>query len=123
MSVYLWHMTAAVAVAALAYITGQLPSVEAGTSAWWATKIPFLLLNLVVLVPIVRRVAPIERRALLGGTTQWRRGIPSMLAVAALLSISVKAWSSSQPAVLTIGLVGTLCVWRGALGRPSRVAA
>ena len=117
MSVYLWHMTAAVVVAALAYLIGGLPSVEPGTSAWWATKVPFLLLNLAVLVPIVRRVAPIEQRALLGGTIRWRWGLGSMLAVAALLSISVKAWSSPQPAVLVAGLVGTLCTWRFALAR------
>jgi hypothetical protein len=91
--------------------------VEPGTSAWWATKIPFLLLNLAVLVPIARRVAPIEQRALLGGTVHWRGGLGSMLAVAALLSISVKAWSSPQPAVLVAGLIGTLCTWRFALTR------
>jgi hypothetical protein len=120
MSVYLWHMTAAVVVAGVAHVAGLLPSVEPGTSAWWATKLPFLLLNLALLVPIVRRVAPIEQRALLSGTTRWPWGVGSMLAVATLLSISVKAWSTEQPTVLVTGLVVTLCVWRLALaGRPS----
>ena len=115
MSVYLWHMTAAVAVAAVAHLTGLLPDVEPGTSAWWLTKIPFLALNLAVLVPIVRRVAPIEQRALLGGTVRWRWGVPSMLVVAVVLSIGLKAWSSPQPAVLVAGLVTTLAAWRFAL--------
>ena len=118
MSVYLWHMTAAVAVAGVAYALGLIPDVEPGTSAWWWTKIPFLLVNLVVLVPIVRRVAPIEQRALLGGTAEWRWGTPSMLVVAALLSASVKAWSSPEAGVLIAGVVGTLLVWRLALRGP-----
>jgi hypothetical protein len=117
MSVYLWHMTAAVLVAGAAHLVGQLPSVEPGTSSWWLTKIPFLLLNLAVLVPIVRRVAPIEQRALLGGIARWPWGLPSMLVVAAVLSASVKAWSSPHPTVLVVGLVGTVATWRFALAR------
>jgi hypothetical protein len=115
MSVYLWHMTAAVGVVAVAYAGGLIPDVEPGTAASWWTKIPFLVANLAVLVPLVRRVAPIEQRALLSGAIVWRSGIGSMLAVAGLLSVSVKAWSSPEPGVLVIGLAGTLCLWRFAL--------
>ncbi|MCI3949752.1 MAG: acyltransferase [Acidimicrobiales bacterium] len=118
MSVYLWHMTAAVAVVGVAYAAGLIPGVEPGTAAWWWMKIPFLVGNLAVLVPLVRRVAPIEQRALLGGTTRWRWGTGSMLATAALLSVSVKAWSSPQAGVLVAGLAGTLAVWRLALTGP-----
>jgi hypothetical protein len=82
-----------------------------GTAAWWWTKISFLVANLAVLVPLIRRVAPIEQRALLGGATVWRSGMGSMLAVSGLLSVSVKAWSSSEPGVLVAGLAGTLCLW------------
>lgn len=117
MSIYLWHMTAAVAVAGAAYFVGQLPTSEPGTSSWWLSKLPFLLLNLAVLVPIVRRVAPIEQRALLGAKARWPWGIGSMLVVAAVLSASVKAWSSPQPPVLVVGLVGTLAIWRLVLAR------
>lgn len=117
MSVYLWHMTAGMLVIGLAYLAGLIPTAEAGTSAWWLTKVPFLLANLVVLAPIVAKVAPIEQRALLGGPSTWRRGLPSMLAVAVLLSASVKAWSSPHVPVLVVGLVGTLAVWHLALRR------
>ena len=79
MSVYLWHMTAAVVVAGGALGLGLVPTVEPGTSAWWATKPAFLLANLLVLVPIVRLVSPIEQRALLGGARTWRGGTGSML--------------------------------------------
>jgi hypothetical protein len=120
MSVYLWHMTAAVGVVTVAYAGGVLPDVEPGTAAWWWTKIPFLVANLAVLVPLVRRVAPIEQRALLSGATAWRSGIGSTLVVAGLLSVSVKAWSSSEPGVLIIGLAGTLGLWRFALSGTRR---
>ena len=119
MSVYLWHMTAAVAVAAVAYAVDLIPALEPGTTPWWWTKISFLLANAVVLVVIVKRVAPIEQRALLGGATQWRWGTHSMIAVAVVLSVSVKAWSSPHVGVLIAGIVGTLVIWRFALATPS----
>jgi hypothetical protein len=117
MSVYLWHMTAAVVVAGAAHAAGLLPSLEAGTTAWWWAKVPFLLANLAVLVPIVTLVAAIERRALLGGTRRWPGEIQSLLLVAGLLSLSIKAWSSPQAGVLIAGIIGTLCVWHLALRR------
>jgi hypothetical protein len=118
MSVYLWHMTAAVVVTGLVYALGRIPSVEPGTTAWWWAKVPFLVANLSVLVLIVRKVAPIEQRALLAGTTRWRGRTWSLLVVAGLLSLSVKAWSSPDAALVTGGIIGTLCVGRLALRRP-----
>ena len=60
-------------------------------------------------------------RALLVGTRVWRGGIPSLLAVAAVLSLSIKAWSSPHAGVLVAGILGTLCVWGLALRRPAAV--
>ncbi len=117
MSVYLWHMTAAVIVAGGVYLAGLLPAVEPGTSSWWATKLPFLAANAAVLVPIVYFVGPIERRALLAGPMSWRWGTGSMLAMAGVLSLSIKSWSSPQPTLLCLGLAGTLLVWAAALRR------
>jgi hypothetical protein len=111
MSVYLWHMTAGMVVIGVAYFAGLLPDGQAGTAAWWWTKIPFLLANVAVLIPIVKRVAPIEQRQLLGGPTTWRWGTASVLVVAALLSAAIKAWSSPHAAVLTLGLAATLALW------------
>ena len=116
MSVYLWHMTAAVLVAAAAYLAGLTPGAEPATTAWWWAKLPFLAANLAVLVPLVRIFAPIEKRALLGGRSEWRWGMRSMLALAALLSLSIKAWSSPQAGVLIAGLLGTLFLSRVVLG-------
>lgn len=119
MSVYLWHMTAAVIVAGAAHLLGAIPAVLPGTTPWWLTKIPFTVMNVAVLILIVARVAPIERRALLAGTTRWRWGTASMLATAVALSVCIKAWSSPQVIVLFAGSAATLAIWWFALRRPA----
>lgn len=119
MSVYLWHMTAAVVVAAIAYLGGWLPAAAPATAAWWWAKLPFIAANLAVLVPIVARVAPIEQRALLGGVHRWRGGLTSLMVTAAALSLSIKLWSSSGVVALAIGLTGTLAVWCLGLRSPA----
>ena len=110
MSVYLWHMTAAVLVAAVAYAAGAIPAVDPGTTAWWWAKLPMLVASAIVLVPIVWRVAPIEQRALLGGARHWRRGLGSLLVLVVALSMAIKAWSSAGTLVLATGLAATLGV-------------
>lgn len=115
MSVYLWHMTAGMLVIGAAYLAGLIPTASAGTGTWWWTKVPFLVANVAVLIPIVRKVAPIEQRQLLGGPTTWRWGTASILVVAGLLSASIKAWSSPHATILVAGLAGTLVLWHGAL--------
>ncbi len=120
MSVYLWHMTAAMVVAGIAHVAGVLPTSAPGTAAWWSTKLQFLAANVVALVAIVRRVAPVEQRALLGGGARWRHGLPALLVTAALLSAGVKAWSSPSTATLAAGLAVTLVVWAAALAPATR---
>jgi hypothetical protein len=123
MSVYLWHMTAAMVVAGVAYFAGLLPVVEPGTGTWWWTKVPFLVANVAVLVLIVRKVAPIEQRALLGGTAHWRWGAGALFVTAGLLSLGIKSWSNQDPTMLSVGLAATLVVWFVALRAPGVRAA
>jgi len=123
MSVYLWHMTAAVAVVALAYAADLLPGTEPGTGPWWWIKIPFLALNALLLAAVVKRVAPIEQRALLGGSVRWRWGTASMLVAAAVLSASLKSWSTPNATVLVAGITVTIAIWAALLAdRPVRSA-
>ena len=123
MSVYLWHMTAGMLVIGVAYLAGLIPGMQVATGAWWLTKIPFLLVNVAVLIPIVRKVAPIEQRQLLAGPSTWRWGTASMLVVAAVLSAAIKAWSSPHAPALVGGIAVTLVLWhlvlRDRSARPS----
>ncbi len=53
MTVYLWHMTAMVAVAAAAYPTGLWPVADRVDGIWWLTRIPWLLLLTLTLIILV----------------------------------------------------------------------
>ncbi len=96
MSVYLWHMTAAVVVSAVLHFTVGLPAHEVGSLAWWMFKIPTVLLSTIVLGPIVAVVSKVERRALLAPRRQWNGGLASILATAVITSVSLKLWSSGE---------------------------
>ncbi|MCH7788480.1 MAG: hypothetical protein IH940_03465 [Acidobacteria bacterium] len=60
MSVYLWHMTAALVSVLLLDAVGMIPATTTGSDAWWIAKVPFALLATLVLIGIVALVAPIE---------------------------------------------------------------
>ena len=115
MSVYLWHMTAAVIVHAVVLFAGRVPQVEPGTTAFWATKPLALAATAVVLAAIVRRVVHVEREALLAPPVPWERSAATLTLSAVALSAGVKMWSSPQVPVLAAGLVVTLAVWHGLL--------
>ncbi len=61
MTVYIWHMTAMVAVAAAAYPTGLWPDPEGVTAVWWLTRIPWVLLLTVALLILVFAFGRFER--------------------------------------------------------------
>lgn len=109
MSVYLWHMTAAVAASAVLYAFGMLPTAVPGTAAWWAQKLPIIVLAALFLVIIVAAVARIERKALLAPRAGWTGGPLSMVLVAAALSAAIKLWASGSVATVVGGTLIT-CV-------------
>ena len=115
MSVYLWHMTAAVAVYAVVYFSGNVPQVEAGSAAWWMTKPPLVLASAAVLAVIVRRVMGIERDALLASPAGWPGQMRSIVFTAVAISVGVKLWSSPDVGALTAGVLVTVAVWFGVL--------
>lgn len=60
LTVFLWHMAAAIAAAVVLYATGILPVVPVGSAEWLVLRIPWLGVCLVVLAGLVALFAPIE---------------------------------------------------------------
>ncbi|GAA2490980.1 acyltransferase [Streptomyces longisporus] len=56
MTLYLWHMLPVLVVAAAFYLTGLAPEPALGSAAWWALRVPWLLVLGVVLVAVVSAV-------------------------------------------------------------------
>lgn len=63
LTIFLWHMTAAILLAAGLDAAGVLPTPEAGSGAWWAWRLPWLVMLTVVLAVLVAVFGPIERSA------------------------------------------------------------
>ena len=108
MSVYLWHFTAAVGASAVLYGVGRLPASEVGSAAWWFEKIPVLLVSLVLLVPIVAVVSPVERRALSAERSTWNGRASVAVGLAMLVSTSIKLWSAGSVTAVAAGAVGVM---------------
>jgi len=121
MSIYLWHMTAIVGAGLVFWRLGWLPTAPVGTAAWWIQKVPLVILAAVFLAAVIAVVAPTERRSLLARPAGWAGGPVSMLAVAAVVSTSLKMWSTSSASTLAIGMAGLLIVWVAGLRVPTPV--
>jgi len=115
MSVYLWHMTAAIVASAIFYAFGWLPTAEIGTVAWWFQKLPLMAASAVILAGMVASVMGVERRALLAERTPWVGGQLSLIAVGVVLSTALKQWAhgSFGVAIVCIGVV--LVLWHTVL--------
>ena len=112
LTVYLWHFTAFVLVAAGAYAAGMLPTADVASTAWWVQKVPMMFGAALVLAAIVALASGVERRALLAPRTPWKGSEASMLMTAAAISGSVKIWGlGSMPAVV-VGSGAVVLIWR-----------
>lgn len=63
LTVFLWHLTAAVLLIGLLDALGALPTPRVGSAAWWAWRIPWVLALTVVLAALVAVFGPIEARS------------------------------------------------------------
>ncbi|MFC8297275.1 acyltransferase [Micromonospora orduensis] len=63
LTVFLWHLTAAILLIGLLDTTGTLPTPAAGSTAWWAWRVPWLLLLAAVLAVLVAAFGPVEARS------------------------------------------------------------
>ncbi len=111
MSVYLWHMTAAVIAGVGLYALGLLPTAAVGTGAWWIQKLPLVALSALILAGIVAIVATFEQRALLAERSPWPGGQASMLVVAAVVSTALKFWVIGSATGVAIGTFVLVGVW------------
>ncbi|QLQ36787.1 acyltransferase family protein [Micromonospora robiginosa] len=62
LTVFLWHLTAAVLLVGLLDALGVLPTPPVGSATWWAWRIPWLAALAVVLTALVAVFGPIEAR-------------------------------------------------------------
>ena len=63
LTVFLWHLTAAVLLVGLLDALGVLPTPRVGSGAWWAWRVPWLLALAVMLTALVAVFGPIEARS------------------------------------------------------------
>ncbi|MFD9001153.1 acyltransferase [Streptomyces sp. NPDC059582] len=61
MTLYLWHMLPVLVVAAAFCLTGIAPQPAFGSVAWWALRVPWLLVLGVVLAGVLWLLRPLER--------------------------------------------------------------
>ena len=63
MTVYLWHITVMVIIAALLYLAGGIGlGFEPGSSEWWLSRPVWIAVLFVFLLPVALLLSPLERR-------------------------------------------------------------
>ncbi|RAO15266.1 hypothetical protein MED15_04030 [Micromonospora noduli] len=83
LTVFLWHLTAAILLIGLLDAVGTLPTPAVDTAAWWAWRVPWLLLLSAVLAVLVAIFGPVEARSGRHRTgRRTARGTPARSALA-----------------------------------------
>ncbi|MEM7340165.1 MAG: acyltransferase [Actinomycetota bacterium] len=118
MSIYLWHMTAAIAVTAVLHLTVGLPETSVASVTWWLWKVPTIVGSMLVLAPIVFLVSGIERKAMLAPRRPWNGGVASIFGVAIVASAALKWWTVDRLEVMVPCLVVLVLLGRTVL-RPT----
>lgn len=125
-TVFLWHMTAMVLVAALTHPTGLWPATDQVDAAWWAWRPLWLVLCaavLAVLVAIFRRFEQPEDPVPRDARVRTAVGIAATVAGLALV-LTGGLYTPDQDGDLPLGPLGLVLVGFGALGalrpRPER---
>ena len=101
-TVYLWHMTPVIVVAAAFYSHGLVPQPAVGTAAWWELRPAWFAVLTVVLIPLVLAVSWAERplRHLpLRDTSNWSGATALLLAglIAAAVGLARFAMGGFAP--------------------------
>ena len=89
LTVFLWHLTAAVLLVGLLNALGVLPTPQVGTAAWWAWRVPWLLALAVVLAALVAVFGPIEARTRRHGRVRTSRPVQTALVAIGYAGVTV----------------------------------
>ncbi|TDB76846.1 acyltransferase [Micromonospora sp. KC723] len=87
LTVFLWHLTAAVLLVGALDAVGLLPTPPVGSAAWLAWRLPWVLLLTVVLAVLVALFGPIEARTGRRPDRTGRSGVRGALAVAGFAAV------------------------------------
>lgn len=102
MTVFLWHLTALLLVAAVSLPGGWLPAPSVGTAAWWAWRPLWLVAPAVALIPLVWLFARVElRRVPAPAPGGVRAGAAAVLVAAGLAVLARKGFAG--PAMMAGG--------------------
>ena len=82
MTVFLWHLTALVIVAAVALPAGWMPQPPVGSAAWWAWRPVWIVALALALVPLVAVFARVELRRVAAPSASRGRAAVAALFVA-----------------------------------------
>jgi len=106
MTVFLWHLTALVIVAAVALPAGLVPQPEVGSAAWWAFRPVWVVLLALMLAPLVMAFARVElRRVVAPSASAWRAGSAAVLVAAGMAFLARKGFVLGAAPVVGMGLV------------------
>lgn len=105
MTVFLWHLTALVMVAAVALPSGLMPQPAVGSAAWWAWRPVWLLALAAALVPLVWLFARVERRRVPAPAPGAVAAGVAALLVAAGLAVLARKGFVGPPMLVAGGLV------------------
>ena len=106
MTVFLWHLTALVLVAAVMLPAGWLPQPEAGSAAWWALRPVWLALLAVAIVPLVAVFARFESARLAPRPASSARTAVAALIITAGMAVLARKGFVAAGMPLNLPLVG-----------------
>jgi fucose 4-O-acetylase-like acetyltransferase len=125
MSIYLWHMVAALGAALVFWRLGLVEAVQAPAAAWWAQRPLWYLVCTVLLVALVAVVRPVEARRPVQRPVPATRTRGSLLAAGVLLAaagmvqLTVSGLAGGPAGLPVVGLAATvlgMLAVRGAAG-------
>jgi len=124
MTVYLWHLTAMVAVAGVVLPTGLMPHPPVGSAAWWLWRPLWVALLAAALVPLVRTFVRIElARVRPGHVSNRRAGVAAALVAVGLAVVARKGFvAPGLPYDLPVVGVGLLAAGWWTLREPAASA-